>query len=98
MGTRLTIPRSLYSRHCATCGDIIYDPTKAVEAEVVLNSAVMHYLYCSDKCLNKKLDNLNSTNGKFDLEIEVVRKDVVSLSPKRYRIVCRIKNLHVEAL
>lgn len=88
------------SKHFLTCANCTLPifPTTLVIMDAVLNDAVQEYNYCSQRCLDEKLSKINSTNGKFDLPIEIDYKEKLSNNPVRWRIVFKVKDLTVKVL
>jgi hypothetical protein len=82
---------------CANCNKPVF-PTTMIIMDAVLDQAVQEYIYCSNRCLDEKLSKINSTNGKFDIPIEIDYREKLSNNPERWRIVFRIKDLKVKAI
>lgn len=83
-------------RECPTCHRKFFPLVNgAVELEAVLGDTVNAYSYCSEFCLNQKLENINSTNTKFDMDIYIVDKQRISTNPLKYRILFAVKDLKI---
>ena len=85
---------------CATCeksfenhnGLILY-----VELESELGDVLGtgNYFYCSEMCMNAKLDTLGFGLPIHE-RIEIMKKEQISKSPNRWRLVCKEIKLKIE--
>jgi len=66
---------------------------------VRLDDAEKTIEYCSKKCMEEQISNVNMNSNPFDLQVEVVRSSVVSeKNPFKMELELRVKDLKVEML
>ena len=87
---------------CPTCekpfenpkGIMLYVELESEEGEVL---ATGNYFYCSEPCMNAKLDTLGF-GLPIQERIEIIKKEQISKSPNRWRLVCKEIDLKIEML
>lgn len=85
-----------YLKVCPACGKKFVPTDKTPVLEAVLSSSIQYPNFCSETCMENRLNNLNSNNGAFDLPVEIVSKEHISFVPNRWKVVLREKDLKVE--
>ncbi len=68
----------------------------SVKLYVYLDDAVRESYFCSAKCYETKVSNINSGTSKFDLRIKIISTQVVREKPFFIKMVTKIEDFKLE--
>ena len=80
---------------CNNCGNFFIRNDETVTMTATLDDAMRSYVYCSKKCFDDKLSNINSNLTNIDFPIRIVSKTLVTKKPDHWIVKVEIENLRV---
>lgn len=83
-------------RTCPNCKKNFIFTDKNPVLEAILQDAINYYTYCSDACMEARFNNIEATNSKLDMAVELVSREKISNTPNRWKAVFKVKDLKVE--
>ena len=84
-----------YLERCSNCSSVIINPDNMVILEVHAENASGVYKYCSKKCSEVRLKNLNAWKPDYYPMVHVDKIDILSEKPLRMRVLLKMEDFKV---